>query len=253
MGRLVRAVSGQRAADRVRPLVLTLAAVQEGIVTLEQIAQLLGHTTALVGLRAMSNREEIDRVLPNVWVHAAAGRVPGWDPILEAQARWLALEPHLTLTQRSRRDRDTDEATAVIGGGAACAKWGIEGLPWAPELHVPVPSALVRSDDEVEIVVEPIPRADVVWVDRFPYLTPEATLARAYDATGDLDRVAEALRDAMWRLHPLRPDGLRQQFRTIVARHATGHGRWNDDTIYELLIARAGDWPRQPGREYQNA
>jgi hypothetical protein len=228
--------------------VVTLAATQEGVVTLEQIAQRLGRATAEAGLRTMSAREELDQVLPNVWVHAAAGRLPGWDRILEAQARWLALEPHLTLRQRSRRDRDADDAIAVIGGGAACAKWGIEGLVWGPELYVPAPSARVRSDDEVEIIVDSVPRADVVWVDHFPYLTPEATLARGYDATGDLDRVVEALREAMWRLHPLRRDRLRQHFR--VARQWTADSTGGDDKIYELLIARAGGWPIQTHREY---
>lgn len=246
--RVIRATSGRRAAERVRPLVVTLAATQEGIVTLEQIAQRLGHTTAEVGLRAMAAREEIEQVLPTVWVHAATGRLPGWDRVLEAQARWLALEPDLTLTQRSRRDRDADDTIAVIGGGAACAKWGIEGLVWGPELYVPVPTDRVRSDDEVEVVVEPVPRADVVWIDRFPYLTPEATLARGYDATGDLDRVAEALSSAMWRLYPLRPDRLRHHF--VVAQRRTADTTRDDDTIYEFLIGRAGGWPRQAEREY---
>jgi hypothetical protein len=60
--------------------------------------------------------------------------------------------------------------------------------------------------------------------------------------------VVEALREAMWRLHPLRHDRLRQHFR--VPRRRTADTTWGDDEIYQLLIARAGGWPMQTDREY---
>ncbi|WP_123339497.1 MULTISPECIES: type IV toxin-antitoxin system AbiEi family antitoxin domain-containing protein [unclassified Curtobacterium] len=233
----------RQAAARVRPRVVSLAATQGGLVTLEQVARIYGRGAAKLGLRRLTDLGELLRVRSNVWVHTAVDRLPIGDQTLEAEACWLALEPNLTLSQRTVRDRGSEDVIAVIGGGAALARWELDELSWRAELLVPVAVDGVFSDGDVKVIPCEVDRADVRWVGGYPYLCPEATLAWAYDATGDLDNVAVALRDAMWRLYPLRSELLTYHLRVVAEKNGWMDDRWNADLIYERLLLIAGDWP----------
>ncbi|ROS75872.1 hypothetical protein EDF24_1445 [Curtobacterium sp. PhB130] len=218
--------------------------------TLMQLSRAHGRAAAQLGAHAMVRRAELLPVLETVWVHAATGRLPGWDQPLEAQARWLALDPSLRLQQRVQQARSTSLPIPVIGGNAAYRHWGFGEVPWKAELYVPAESDLLISDDEVDVVVETIDRVDVRWEGSFPYLAPEATLARAFEASGDLDGVAIDLRDAMWRLFPLRPELLSYHLRVVAERNGWEDDRWNGDVLYTRLVSMAGGWPDQPARPH---
>lgn len=248
----VRAQGAKRrqAADKIRPLVVALAADQDGLVAREQVARIHGLVTAELGLRRLTDVGELLVVRSNVWVHVAVNRIPIGDQALEAEACWLALEPHLTLRQRTVRDRRSDRAIAVIGGGGACARWELDDIRWGPEILVPVAVDGVRSDDDVRVIAREVDRPDVRWVGGYPYLCPEATLAWAYDATGDLDNVAVALRDAMWRLYPIRYELLTYHLRVVAEKNGWTDQHWNADLIYERLILMAGGWPKPSRGRY---
>lgn len=213
------------------------------------MARRQGLTAAQNGLRYMELRGELLPVCAGVWVHAAKGRLPGFDQRLEAQARWLALSPRLLLQERAERTGQ-DEIGPVIGGGAAYRHWGFGTLPWQPAPYVPGAQDRVGTDDEVEVIVESIDPVDIRWDNQFPYLSPEATLARAYFETGDLDEVASALSEAKWRLYPLRPELLAIHIAAAAESEGWTAERWNARLIYEHLVERAGGWPTQPGDEY---
>lgn len=193
----------------------------------------------------MTAHGELDAVMPEVWTHVATPPVPDGSEILAAQAAWLALEPQLTLSERCQRYFTTDEPVPVIGGGAACAHWQMYGIARTPELLVPTGAPLVSPHDDVAIVIRSVPRTDIDWGDRFPYLRPEATLAWAFDATGDLHRVAAALQDAMWRLYPLRPEVLHHHVLAVAAANQWTDEHWNGEVLYRRLVEMAGGWPSQ--------
>lgn len=188
----------------------------------------------------------------NVWVHVATARMPVGDLALEAQARWLALAPALLLRERTERT-GRDEVKPVIAGGAAWQHWALGPSNWRPQIAVPFEQSTVKSDDVVDVVVEQIDPIDVVWVNQFPYLRPEATIARGFEATVDVAETAAALGEAMWRLHPLRPELLAYHLREVAERNGWVDQEWNAATIYSDLIARAGGWPTQPGSPFWTA
>ncbi|WP_131922737.1 MULTISPECIES: hypothetical protein [unclassified Curtobacterium] len=232
--------------------VVTICAAQGGFITQAQLARRHGRETARLGLGGLAARGEIDDVIPDVWVHVASGRMPLGDLTLEAQASWLALAPALLLRERSERT-GRDENVPVIGGGAAWKHWGFGPTIWRPAITVPVEQSRVATDDVVDVVVEEIDRVDVAWVDQYPYLRPEATLARGYEASMDLDETAAALATAMWRLQPLRPELPAYHLGEVAERNGWVEHNWNAETIYRQLVSRAGGWPTQPGSPYWTA
>lgn len=213
--------------------------------TLEQIARHIGRAAASAALRSMAAHGELDAVIPEVWAHAATPPATDGSDLLNAQAAWLALEPHLTLSERRQRYFTTAEPVPVIGGSAACAHWQMYGISRTSEVLVPTATWRAVSSDDVTIVVRGVHRTDVNWGDRFPYLRPEATIAWALDATGDLDRVATALQDAMWRLYPLKPEVLHHHVLAIAARNEWTDEHWNGEVLYQRLVEMAGGWPTQ--------
>lgn len=239
----------RRAADRVRSDVITICSAQEGLITHAQLARRHGGQTARLGLRWLADRGETDEVMPNVWVHAATARMPLGDLALEAQARWLALAPALLLRERTGRT-GRDEIVPVIAGGAAWQHWALGPINWRPEIAVPIGQTRVTTDEIVDVVVEEIDPVDVVWVNQYPYLRPEATLARGYGATVDVAETAAALAEAMWRLHPLRPELLAYHLQEVAERNGWVDEAWNAETIYNELVTRAGGWPTQPGSPF---
>lgn len=244
----------ERAAARIRVQVVQLAAQQEGLVTLQQISRRAPRSLAIEGLAALARRGELEAVIDGVWVHRAVGRLPLWDRLLEAQARWLALDPRWTVRERHARDglrTSISPQLSVIGGNAACQHWEISSLRWATELLVPSVNGRVQSDDEVDVLVRVVDPVDVVWQAGFPILRPEPLLARAYEATGDLDRVGEALEELMWRTK-LRPSLLAYHCR-VVAERSSSNADWRDPAwLYEEIVARAGGWPRREERTYDD-
>ncbi|WP_153001767.1 hypothetical protein [Curtobacterium oceanosedimentum] len=235
----------ERAAARVRAQVVQLSAQQEGLVTLEQINRRVPRAIAIEGAAALVRRGELATVIDAVWVHRAVGRLPLWDRLLEAQARWLALDPRWTVRERHARTLPSLQLS-VIGGNAACQHWEIRGLWWSTELLVPSPSRRVRSDEEVDVLEEAVDPVDVVWEAGFPILRPEPLLARAYEATGDLDRVGEALQELMRRTR-LRPSLLEYHCRVIEERSNCNADRRDFAWLYDAIVARAGGWPSREG------
>lgn len=227
-----------------RASAISLASRQSGLITLGQLSRRHHYRSLPSVVRALEADGELESVYKDVWVHTAAGRAPVGDLVLGAQARWLALIPHLTLRERNA-SRGTTIAVPVIGGSAAWSLWGLEPLAWTMKLHVPGELDDVRLDDQVELVMESVDSVDVVWHNQFPYLRPEALLAEAYGETGDLDRVAAALSAAMWRLHPLRPDILKKHILVVADENGWTTSSWNADTIYDRLVLLAGGWPRR--------
>jgi hypothetical protein len=228
----------------VRTDVTAICAAQGGLITHGQLARSHGADTARVGLAELAELSELDEVIPDVWVHQATGRLPLGDLELEAQARWLALAPSLLLRERTEHST-SDDPVAVIGGGAAWVRWGFGPTVWRPEIAVPTAQLRIGTDEIVQVVTEEIDRLDVVWQNQYPYLSPEATLARAYGADPDLDNIATALTDAMWRLHPIRPELLAYHLNEVIERASPA---CDAKAIYRQLIALSGGWPSQPGR-----
>lgn len=235
-----------RTTREVRRIAIGLAAAQQGLLTLEQVEGQLNRKTAGQGLRQLARQAELLQVVPNVWVHTAAGHLVGWDQALEAQARWMALEPRLTLRERSRRSRiEFEGPVAVIAGRAAFQWYNVSDPGTRSELLVPTVQDLVRSDDEVDVLAERIHPVDVWWDEQFPYARPELLIARAWASTGDVTNVGVAMHELM-RVIDMHPPLLEYHLRALSEVDASEGHTWSWDALLAELVEAAGGWRSAP-------
>lgn len=78
---------------------------------------------------------------------------------------------------------------------------------------------------------ERLEATDFHWCGVFPYLRFEPLLVRAYEDTGDLDRVAAALRNATWQHRPVDLGLLAQHVSRVARRNGWTTTRFNGDVI----------------------
>lgn len=228
----------------VRPMVLELAASQEGFVTAEQLLAVYGRNDARAVLVAMQQTGELDEALPGVWVHVVA-HATGWDIDLAARAAWIALEPALPLWERARRDRSSPEQRAVIGGGAAYRRWGFGFTPWPALVHLSVGATTPPSGIDVQFTSSDLTAEEVSWFGPFPYVSVEAVLAGQFGYTADFDEVATDTADAIHRFGGLQLDVLLRHLQ-ITATHNDWGGPLSAEAVFAELLTRASRWHTQP-------
>jgi hypothetical protein len=228
----------------VRPMVLELAASQEGFVTAEQILAVYGRNDARAVLPAMQRTGELEEVLPGVWVHVVA-HATGWDVDLAARAAWIALEPALPLWERAHRDRSNSDQRAVIGGGAAYQRWGFGFTPWPALLHLPADATAPRTVAEVQFTLGALSAEEVSWFGPFPYVSVEAVLAGQFGYTADFDDVAADTADAIHRFGGLALETLLHHLQ-ITAAHNDWDGPLGAEAVFAGLLTRATRWHTQP-------